>query len=250
MNYPFWEPGVSYGVLMAAIAVFHVFISHFAVGGGLYLVLTEHHARRKQDQPLLDYLHRLSKFFILVTLVTGALSGVGIWFIIGLLNPLATQVLIRQWVWAWAIEWTFFAIEITAAIFYYYGWQRMAAKDHLIIGWIYFVAAYLSLVVINGIITFMLTPGIWLETGDFLDGFFNPTYWPSLAMRTGITLAMAGLFCLFYSTFRKTLGDRRNGLIRFNAIWCLIGLAFARRSQPSTNGLLMPRSTKLTNSTL
>ena len=35
----------------------------------------------------------------------------------------------------------------------------MTARDHLIVGWIYFVAAWLSLVVINGIITFMLTPG-------------------------------------------------------------------------------------------
>ena len=41
MIYPFWDVQTGYGVLMAIIAVVHVFISHFAIGGGLYLVVTE-----------------------------------------------------------------------------------------------------------------------------------------------------------------------------------------------------------------
>ena len=31
----------------------------------------------------------------------------------------------------------------------------------------------------------------WLETQAFWDGFFNPTYWPSLLLRTGIVILMA-----------------------------------------------------------
>ncbi|HSM13875.1 MAG TPA: cytochrome ubiquinol oxidase subunit I, partial [Thermoanaerobaculia bacterium] len=130
---------------MAAIAVVHVFISHFAIGGGLYLVVTEHWARRRNDAAALAYLERLSRFFVLTTLVAGALTGVGIWFVIGLLNPAATELLIHHFVWGWAIEWTFFAVEILAAILYYYGWRRMGARAHLALGWIYFVAAWLSL---------------------------------------------------------------------------------------------------------
>ncbi len=101
----------------------------------------------------------------------------GIWFIIGLLNPKATEVLIHNFVWGWAIEWTFFVIEILAAILYFYGWKRMSAKGHMTLGWIYFGAAWLSLVVINGIITFMLTPGAWIEadTGaGLLGGLLQP----------------------------------------------------------------------------
>ena len=40
MNYPVWDIPAS-GLLIAFIAIVHVFVSHFAVGGGLYLVLTE-----------------------------------------------------------------------------------------------------------------------------------------------------------------------------------------------------------------
>ena len=83
MNYPVWDIPAS-GLLIAVIAILHVFVSHFAVGGGLYLVLVERKARRTGDAPLLDYARRLSRFFILLTLVFGAITGVGIWFTIGL----------------------------------------------------------------------------------------------------------------------------------------------------------------------
>ena len=40
MNYPVWELEGS-GLLIAIISIVHVFVSHFAVGGGLFLVLAE-----------------------------------------------------------------------------------------------------------------------------------------------------------------------------------------------------------------
>jgi mono/diheme cytochrome c family protein/cytochrome bd-type quinol oxidase subunit 1 len=224
MNYPFWNVGIGYGILMATIAVIHVFISHFAIGGGLYLVVSETSARRKGDAILLAFLERLSRFFVLVTVVAGALTGVAIWFIIGLLNPTATEALIHNFVWGWAIEWTFFIIEIIAAILYLYGWKRMSPRDHLTLGWIYFGAAWLSLVIINGIITFMLTPGTWLRTGAFWDGFFNPTYWPSLVLRTGICITLAGLYAILVAS---RLDEGRERITRYSAIWGLAGIVVA-----------------------
>jgi hypothetical protein len=47
MNYPVWElQAAGGGLLIALVAVIHVYIAHFAVGGGLLLVLTEIKARR------------------------------------------------------------------------------------------------------------------------------------------------------------------------------------------------------------
>jgi mono/diheme cytochrome c family protein len=196
MNYPVWDIPAS-GLLIALIAVLHVFVSHFAVGGGLYLVLVEHKARRDGDGPLLEFARRLSRFFILLTLVFGAITGVGIWFTIGLVHPQATSSLITTFVWAWAIEWTFFAVEIAAAMVYYYGWDRLPARQHMAIGWIYVATAWLSLVVINGILTFMLTPGQWTLTRGFWDAFFNETYWPALAARTCVAVGLAGLYAIW-----------------------------------------------------
>jgi mono/diheme cytochrome c family protein len=223
MQYPFWDAAVSQGILIAGIAVLHVFISHFAIGGGLFLIVNEHAARRRHDAARIDFLQRLSRFFVLVTLAGGALTGVGIWFFIALLNPAATDALIHNFIWAWAIEWTFFFVEILAAILYFYGWKRQTPGAHMIIGWIYFIFAWLSLFVINGILTFMLTPGRWLASGNLRDGFFNPTFWPSLVLRSCVAITLAGLYSLLIAS-RYPAGKLKLNLVRNAAVWGLGGI--------------------------
>ena len=49
MNYPFWDiPHIGSGWVIGMIAIFHVMISQFAVGGGLFLPLAERKAMRMQ----------------------------------------------------------------------------------------------------------------------------------------------------------------------------------------------------------
>lgn len=222
MNYPTWQIGIPGGLLIAAVAVLHVFISHFAVGGGAYLVLLERKGRRLNDAGLLDYVRKHSKFFALLTLVTGAVTGVGIWFTIGLVSPEATSSLIHTFVWGWAIEWVFFFVEITAALIYAYGWDRLDSASHMAVGWVYFVAAWASLFVINGIITYMLTPGRWLQSHGFWAGFFNPTYWPSLVLRTALAVVLAGMFGLV--TGLHVNSAVRDRVLRYAGLWILLGL--------------------------
>ena len=226
MNFPVWELEMGGGVLMAVVSVLHVFIAHFAIGGGLWLVVTEAKARRDNDAGMLDFVKSHSRVFLLLTLVFGAVSGVGIWFTAALISPATITVLVRAYVWGWAMEWVFFVVEIAAALVYWYGWDRLSARAHLITGWIYFVAAFMSLVVINGIVAFMLTPGGWLENQQFWTGFFNPTYWPSLAIRTCAALALAGLFTLLSASFIKD-GGLRDRLVRHNAGWVLVSVILA-----------------------
>jgi mono/diheme cytochrome c family protein len=226
MKYPFWDLPFGYGILIAGVGILHVFISHFAIGGGLFLVVNERAARKAGDNERLTFLQSLSRLFILITLAAGALTGVGIWFCIGLLSPAAVSVLIHNFIWMWATEWTLFAVEIMAAILYYYGWKHMAPADHMKIGWIYFCAAWLSLFVINGIITFMLTPGAWLATGRLVDGFFNPTFWPSLVIRSAVCVMLAGLYALVVAARLKP-GESRARIVRQTAWWGIGGLAVA-----------------------
>jgi cytochrome bd-type quinol oxidase subunit 1 len=225
MNYPFWDiPFLGGGMLIGSVAIIHTFVAQFAIGGGLFLVLTERKAYRENNPKIIDYLKIHSKFFILLTLVFGALTGVAIWFTIGLVTPMATSSLIHIFVWGWAIEWVFFFIEIAAAMIYYYTWDKLDRKTHLVIGWIYFIAAWMSLFVINGILTFMLTPGDWLQTKSIWDGFFNPSMLPSLFIRTGVTIALAGLYALLTASFLKDESLREN-IIKYSAKWIMIPYA-------------------------
>jgi mono/diheme cytochrome c family protein len=224
MNYPVWDVAFGAGLLIALVAILHVFVSHFAVGGGLFLVLTERKARRSNDAALLGWLKSHTKFFVLVTVVFGAVSGVGIWFTIGLINPVATSNLIHAYVWGWAIEWVFFFLEITAALLYLYGWDKLEARLHQWYGWVYFIAAFASMVIINGIITFMLTPGHWVDNHQFWTGFFNPTYFPSLALRFAIALALAGVYALITASVQKD-GALKASIVRWSAWWIVPSLA-------------------------
>lgn len=226
MNYPVWELGFAGGgLLIAFIAVVHVYISHFAIGGGLFLVLTEMKGHREQSQAILDYTQKHTKFFLLLTLVLGALTGVGIWFTIALINPGATSTLIHTFVFAWGIEWVFFMVEIVSIIVYYYTFGRMEQRKHVLIGWLYFVFAWLSLFMINGIIGFMLTPGDWIVSGNMWAGLFNPTFWPSLFLRSFLAFMLAGLYGFLTST-RIQDEQFRATMVRYCATWLLAPFAF------------------------
>ena len=142
MNYPFWNiPYLGSGWVIGIIAIFHVMISQFAVGGGLYLPMAERKALRMPEGPVRDaWLKQLvshSKFFLMITGIYGTISGVGIWFAIGLTQPEATSTLIHNFVFGWAIEWVFFLIELATAAVYYYTWDRIDPKLHLKVGWLY-----------------------------------------------------------------------------------------------------------------
>ena len=224
MNYPIWETlRIGGPTLIALIAVLHVFVAHLAVGGGLFLWLTDIKGYREQNPAIHGYLKRYLRFFLLLTMVFGAVTGVGIWFIIALVSPAATAILIRNFVFGWATEWVFFLGEIVALLIYYYHFDTLSRKFRLRISFFYFLFAWLSLFVITGIIDFMLTPGSWLQTRDFWDGFFNPSFWPSLFFRSFMAFTLAGLFGCLTTIF---LEDRhlRQTLLRYCTKWLLFPL--------------------------
>ncbi len=203
MHYPWWYvPLLTSPMLIAVIAVVHVLVSHYAVGGGLFLAVETGFAHRTGDKEYLAYLRRHTGFFVLLTVAFGAITGVGIWWTIGLASPLATEVLIRSFVFGWATEYVFFVVEIASAFAFYYYWGRLAPKVHTAIGWIYGAAAWISLVLITGITAFMLNPGTWLETHSFWAGLFNPQFLPQTVARTG------GRYCSVRSTSTCTPRSR------------------------------------------
>ncbi len=224
MNYPVWYlPGTGGGFLIALIAVLHVFVSHFAVGGGLYLIFAEKKGLRENSPAILEFVKKHARFFLLLTMVVGSITGVGIWFIIALVNPAATSLLIHNFVFGWAAEWVFFVVEIAAAFVYYYTFGRMDSATHIKVGWVYFISAWMSLLLINGIIGVMLTPGLWAENMDFWVGFFNPSFLPSLFFRTFIAVMIAACYGYFSASFVKDI-EVRKSMTRFSAKWALATL--------------------------
>lgn len=221
MNYPVWlVPFLGGGWVIGLIAIIHVFIAKFAVGTGIFLAYTEWKCYQRNEPGILAYVRYHSRFFVLISLVSGAVTGVGIWFSIGLVHAEATSALIHQFVFVWGIEWVIFLVEIIAALIYYASWDRLSPRQHLTIGWIYAAAAFASLVAINGILTFMLTPGRWLQTRSLWDAWFNPGNLPSMFLRGLVTLSIAGLFALVTAA-RWPHEEDRVRLLRYAARWLI-----------------------------
>jgi cytochrome d ubiquinol oxidase subunit I len=227
MHFPWWYvPGLTAPMLIAVIAVVHVLISHYAVGGGLFLAVETTHAYRTGNRDYLAYLKRHARFFVLLTVVMGAITGVAIWWTIGLASPLATQVLIRTFIFAWATEWVFFVVEIASAFIFYYYWGRLPAKTQIIIVWIYGLSAWASLVIISPITAFMLDPGTWPQDQSFWSAILNAQSLPQIISRTGGALLLSSLYVYLHAAI--TIKDAK-----------LHALIESRSTRPALLGALL-----------
>ncbi|MFH1420029.1 MAG: cytochrome c [Planctomycetota bacterium] len=222
MNYPVWDvPFLGSGLIVAIIAIIHILISHLAIGGGAFLFVAELWSNRQADgERIRNWLHRYATYFLVYTTVLGAVTGVGIWFAIQLANPEATSLLIHQFVFAWAIEWVMFLGELSVLYLYYYGWKTNSRGYQTFLAGAYFVIAWLSLFVINGILSFMLTPGGWtLQNADIVAGFFNPGYVPSLLLRTVVMFLLGGLFGIIVGSRLDAEDPLKKKVVLFSTKW-------------------------------
>src|SRR5713226_270952 len=225
MDYPAWYvPFITAPMLIPLVAIPHIIVAQFAVGGGFLLADLVRRAYRDRSQGLLDYLKGLARIFTLVTIVFGAVSGAGIWWTIGLTSPETTSALIHIFVFGWATEWAVFVLEIASAFAFYYLWDRLTPREHVALGWIYAVSAWVSLVLITGITAFMLTSGSWSPEKGFFTAFFNPSFLPQSLIRTGGSLAIAALAIGFHVAFHHEQQPWRDTVIRTISQWALLGM--------------------------
>jgi cytochrome bd-type quinol oxidase subunit 1 len=225
--YPIWEvPHASAGILLALIATFHILPSHLSVGAMWINVFVETKAYREDRPELLEFIKKYTLLLLVFAYVFGSLSGVGIWYAATVANPRGISGLIHNYVWGWATEWVFFIVEVTGIFIYYYTLNKVDRRTHLKIGWIFAVTSWITMVIITGILSFMLSPGKWPETGGFFDGFFNQTYWPQLLLRTTVMFGIAAAYAVAVAT-RLTNDGARKFVVKTAALWGVAGLLLA-----------------------
>lgn len=215
--------------LIATIAILHVLINHgLAVGMMPLVAAMEWYGRKKQD-PRWDRLaYRILFVCFLVTTTVGALTGVGIWFSVSLVNPYSIASLIRVFFWAWFTEWLVFITEVCLILAYTLTWKTWSARGplwkarHIRLGFALAFFSWVTMAIIVAILGFMMDPGNWLADHSFWTGLFNPLYLPQLAFRTPLALAMAGIIAMFLILF---FTDRQSSLrqetLRAVGLWTL-----------------------------
>lgn len=202
------------GLVMAAVAVVHVFLAQFAVGGGMLLCYLQWLAMTGRNPHARAFIDGYFKALVLISFVLGALTGVGIWFTAIQVSPATIGLMVLNFHWMWATEWTFFCLEVVSGYCFYRYHSRLNDRAAMTLLVIYASSSWASLFVINGILSWQLTPGRWLETWSLFDGFFNPSFWPSLLFRTVVSLTLAALVACVVINFMTSLDhEARRSLI-------------------------------------
>ncbi len=213
--YPIQDFGpVMKGMVIGGMGIVHVFLAQFAIGGGVLMSYFEWRSGRHQDADARLFLDGFFKVLVLASFVLGAMTGVGMWLTSIQISPQTIGQMVATFHWVWAIEWTFFCVEVCCGyVFYRYG-AKLGHLDRLRLLVLYSLASYGSLFWINGILSWQLTPGDWILSRSLWDGFFNPSFWPSLLFRTVACLATAGLVAAVVIDTMSLSRERRHTLLR------------------------------------
>ncbi len=195
--YPIQDYGpLMKGLAIGGLGIFHVFLAQFAIGAGFVLCLLQWRAWKRGDELARRFLDGFFTVLVLVSFVLGAVTGVAMWFTSIQVSPRTIGMMIDEFHWVWATEWLFFGVEVAAGYAFYRYRNRLTDSTRMLLLVAYSVAGWMSLFWINGILSWQLTPGEWLLSGGVWDGFFNPSFWPSLLYRTFAAATIAALVAI------------------------------------------------------
>ncbi len=185
------------GIVIGGLGIFHVFLAMFAIGGGMLLCYFEWLGQTGRCPGAKKFVDGYFKAVVLVSFIVGAITGVAMWFTSIQVSPRTIGFMVHEFHWIWAIEWTFFSLEISSGyLFYRYG-PKLTDVARLRLLATYAIASWFSLFWINGILSWQLTPGSWgdigADTHSVWGGFFNAGFFPSLIFRTITAMTVASL---------------------------------------------------------
>ncbi|QEL18569.1 c-type cytochrome [Limnoglobus roseus] len=242
------------GLVIGGLGIFHVFTAHFAIGGGILLTYFQWLSMTGRCRCARAFVDGYFRYLVLISFVAGALTGVGMWFTTIQVSPVTIGLMVDEFHWLWAIEWTFFSLEVVAGYAAFRYGSRLTDRARLTLLALYSVAAWMSLFWINGILSFQLTPGAWLESRSLAAAFFNPTFLPSLLYRTIAALVVAALSAMVVVNLASELTrPEREELVR-RAAWLmapmaampLLGLWFVGAMPPDSREWIMGGSIAMT----
>jgi cytochrome bd ubiquinol oxidase subunit I len=202
------------GMVIGGVGILHVFLAQFAIGGGMLLWYFERLAQRGKERDARTFVDGYFQYLVLISFVLGALTGVAIWFTTIQVGARTIGLMIDQFHWLWATEWVCFSVEVAAGYAFVRVGRRLSDRARIRLLALYSIASWLSLFFINGILSWQLTPGRYLETGGVWAGFFNPSFWPSLIYRTAVAMALAALASCLVINALELERERRAALIR------------------------------------
>ncbi len=199
---PIQVPFLGRSGMIALIALLHIpFFVNFVMGAPVIAVISEWLGRRTGDTRY-DTLSKHLSNMVLVTVAVGALGGIGLVISNLGLFPRFFTMGAGVFFWPLLLEILAFLMEAVFLSIYRYTWDRMKHRPlHLFYGFLGAFGAWLSGFIINGLASFMLTPGNWPQSRSVLDAAFNPSMLPSYLHRAVAAFSVTGFFLIVYAVW-------------------------------------------------
>lgn len=224
--FPQWYvPNFGTGYIVALISATHVFFSHLSVGASFLLAYLFYKAYKHNDEEIYHFIHRYFFILLLTSYIIGSLTGPGIWYSTTVSAPRGTSALIHNFVWVWASEELWFISEVMLVYILYYAFNKVDRRTFMHWTWAFAFISWGTMLLIVGILSFMMTPGSdeWFKTGNVLQAFYNPNYFPHVLMRSALMLALAALMGLAVAK-HLSHEERKQEIVRELSLWGIGGL--------------------------
>jgi cytochrome bd-type quinol oxidase subunit 1 len=233
MNWPPIDvPVIGSSGLIALVALLHFpFFVNFVMGAPVIAVISEW-LGQKTGNPFYNRISKHLSNMALVTVGVGAFGGIALVATNLGLFPKFFSIGVGVFFWPLVIEIAAFLLEAIGIALYKYTWDKHHHTPlHYTIGLVGAFGAWFSGFIINGLASFMLTPGNWPQTKNIMDAWFNPSFWPSYIHRCIAAFSITGFFMIIYTLwmFKRAKSEEDHTYVkwslRYSGKWALISTA-------------------------
>ncbi|MGA0041076.1 MAG: hypothetical protein ACO3NZ_14620 [Pirellulales bacterium] len=107
------------GMVIGGVGIFHVFHARLAICGGTLLCYLQWLHNRGRCNLARRFSDEYFKVLVLVSFVLGAVTGVAMWFTTIQISPQTIGVMVHEFDWVWASDWSFFCLGVVAGYVFY-----------------------------------------------------------------------------------------------------------------------------------
>lgn len=210
--------------IVASIAVIAILATW---GLGAVTALTARYARINRDETLDRFLRRRASLLTIVPMVI-TMVLVNAWFVIeSFANPITTSTIAHTLMWFLALQGIAFIVQATAALMFVHGWERLQAKHHVTVSYVYAAASLIPVIVLAVIASFMTMPGTWVETFNIWDALMVPLAVPLFVISAAWGLVIGSALFMLITNATKELTPVEHDELEKRTIPALVMAAIA-----------------------
>jgi len=136
-------------------------------------------------------------------------------------------------------------VQAVAALMFVRGWERLPAKHHITVSYIYAAASLVPVIVISVMSSFMTMPGTWVETFSIWDALIMPLGGPLFIVAAAWGLIIGSALLMLIANASKEMSRTEQDELEYRTLPALVIAAIAVPFLPLVVIILAPLNIQL-----